>query len=234
MQDNVDLISTKIRRFTDHGIETVDGKERKVDLIICATGFDTSLKQPMPITGRNGASLNGTWRDNPKSYLGIFPPEMPNMMRFIGPNGACGTGGLLLFVEYACEYMIKMVHKTQWEYINAVVPKPEAIRMFMLHTDQYFTKTIYTQSCKTWMKRGKENGRIVTTWAGSAIHIVKSYETPRGEDFDYTYQSETHNNHLRWLGNGLTVLYEQDNHTADYLIDVTNLPSSTIMLTREL
>ncbi|OAG37828.1 hypothetical protein AYO21_07934 [Fonsecaea monophora] len=224
VEDNVDFISTKIKRFTKNGIETVDGKERKVDLVICATGFDTSLKQPMPIIGRNGANLNDIWRDDPVSYLGIFPPEMPNMMRFIGPNGACGTGGLLLVIEYACEYMIKTVQKAQREYIKAVVPKPEAIRMFVEHTDAYFTKTIYTQPCKSWMKRGKENGRIVTIWPGSAIHIVKSYENPRWEDFDYEYRPETKRNHLSWLGNGLTVLQEQDKHTADYLINVDQPP----------
>lgn len=223
VQDNVNFVSTKIKRITPSGIETVDGKERHVDLIVCATGFDTSLKQPMPILGKNGASLNDIWEHHPESYLGIFPPEMPNLMRFIGPNGACGTGGLLLVIEAACEYMIKVVQKAQREYIKAVSPKDEAIRMFVQHTDRYFEKTIYTQPCKSWMKRGAERGRIVTIWPGSAIHILEAYKNPRWEDFDYTLCSETADDHLGWLGNGLTVLQEQGNHTAEYL-DIVDQP----------
>lgn len=33
VEDNVNFISTKIKRFTTHGIETIDGQERKVDLV---------------------------------------------------------------------------------------------------------------------------------------------------------------------------------------------------------
>jgi hypothetical protein len=33
-EDNVNFINTKIRRFAEEGIKTVDGTERKVDLIV--------------------------------------------------------------------------------------------------------------------------------------------------------------------------------------------------------
>ena len=44
VEENVEFINTKIKRIVPEGIETVDGTLRKVDLIICATGFDTSLR----------------------------------------------------------------------------------------------------------------------------------------------------------------------------------------------
>ena len=219
----MDFISTKIKRFTEDGIETVDGKYRKVDVIICATGFDTTLRGP-PIVGKGGVDLNDIWDKNPVSYYGIFPPEMPNMMRFIGPNGASGTGGLVHLLECACEYMIKVVAKAQREYIKSFVPKPEAIRMFTSHVDKYFAKTIYTQPCKSWMKRGKEDGRVVTIWPGSALHAIYGYEHPRWEDFDYGYMTETEDNHLYWLGNGLTLLQERNEHTTEYLDTVDHPP----------
>jgi len=37
---NVNYISTAISKVTEKGIETIDGKIREVDIIICATGFD--------------------------------------------------------------------------------------------------------------------------------------------------------------------------------------------------
>ena len=43
VKPNVNFISESIKKITGEGIETVDGTLRKVDLIICATGFDTSV-----------------------------------------------------------------------------------------------------------------------------------------------------------------------------------------------
>lgn len=37
---NVDYVSTPIKQIHADGIETADGRVRKVDVIICATGFD--------------------------------------------------------------------------------------------------------------------------------------------------------------------------------------------------
>lgn len=146
------------------------------------------------------------------------------MFRFIGPNGASGTGGLIHLLECACEFMIKAVQKAQREYIKSLVPKPEMVRQFTSHVDAYFQKTVYTQPCKSWMKRGKEDGRVVTIWPGSALHAIYAYDNPRWEDFDYTYLPETEKNHLFWLGNGLTVLQEQGEHTTEYLEEVDKPP----------
>jgi len=223
VEDNVDFISTKIKRFTSHGIETVDGQERNVDLVICATGFDTSRKGP-PIVGRGGRDLNDVYDPDPKSYCGIFAPEMPNMMQFIGPNGASGTGGLIHVLEVACEYMIKEVQKAQREYILSLMVKTDAVDKFVDHVDKYFTKTIYTQPCKSWMKRGKEDGRVVTIWPGSALHITYCYENPRWEDFEYTYLPETDNNYMSWMGNGMVLAQERNEHTTEYLDTVDKPP----------
>lgn len=223
VEDNVNFVSTKIKRFTPNGIETVDGKLRNVDLVICATGFDTTLKG-FPVVGKGGRELNDVWEPYPQSYYGIFPPEMPNMMRFIGPNGASGTGGLIHLLECACEYMIKVVQKAQREYIKSIMPKMEAIENFTSHVDRYFTKTIYTQPCKSWMKRGKENGRVITIWPGSALHAAYAYDNPRWEDFEYTFAPETGDNYMSWLGNGLTLLQERNEHTTEYLDEVDQPP----------
>lgn len=224
VEDNVNFVSTKIKRFTATGIETVDGKTRDVDLVICATGFDTTCKGP-PLIGRGNRELNDVWEPYPKSYWGICPPEMPNMFRFIGPNGASGTGGLIHLLECACEFMIRVVQKAQREYIQSMMPKMEAIDTFTEHVDLYFTKTIYTQPCKSWMKRGKEDGRVITIWPGSALHAAYAYENPRWEDFEYTHHKLAQGNYMAWLGNGLTMLQERNEHTTEYLDTVDKPPA---------
>lgn len=222
-EDNVNFINTKIKRITPEGIETVDGTERKVDLIICATGFDTTLRQPVPILGQDGVSLDDIWNPTPECYFGICPPKMPNHFRFLGPNGGPGTGSLIHLVETACEYMIKCVQKMQREYIKSMVISQRASDIFSAHVDKYFTKTIYTQPCKSWMKRGKETGRVVTLWPGSAYHAVIAFENPRYEDFEYTFCDDVVENHLSWLGNGITLGQKNDTVTTSYL-DTVNVP----------
>lgn len=220
VEDNVEFINTKIKRIVPEGIETVDGELHKVDVLICATGFDTTLRQPIDILGEGGVSLDDVWNPTPECYFGIFPPKMPNHFRFLGPNGGPGTGSLIHLVECACEYMIKAVQKLQREYIKSIVVSPRANATFSKHLDKYFTKTIYTQPCKSWMKRGKETGRVVTLWPGSAIHAVIAFNNPRWEDFSYDYMPETTDNQLAWIGNGLTVSQKENRVTTSYLDEV--------------
>ena len=223
VEENVEFINTKIKRIVPKGIETVDGKVREIDILICATGFDTTLRQPTPILGEGGISLDDVWNPIPECYFGIFPPKMPNHFRFLGPNGGPGTGSLIHLVECACEYMIKCVQKLQREYIKSMVVSKRANDLFSSHLDRYFTKTIYTQPCKSWMKRGKEDGRVVTLWPGSCIHAVVSFENPRFEDFNYEYMPETMENPLSWIGNGLTLAQQENRVTTGYL-DIVDIP----------
>ncbi|KAJ5924897.1 hypothetical protein N7454_007536 [Penicillium verhagenii] len=231
VEDNVEFVPTKIKCFTPEGIYTMDDKERKVDVIICATGFDTSLKQSLPIIGEGGVDLNEVWDPHPESYFGIFVPKMPNMFRFVGPNGAPGTGGFVHLIECACEYMVKVVQKVQREYIKSITVKPEAMAMLSKHIDKFFTKTIYTQPCKSWMKRGKEDGRVITLWPGSAIHAVVAFDNPRWEDFQYNYLPETEENRFSFLGKGLTLAQEANSVTTEYL-DLVHKP--TVINSQEL
>lgn len=146
------------------------------------------------------------------------------MFTFLGPNGAPGTGGTLHLIEVACEYMIKCIQKLQREYIKSMVIKPRALAHLSKHIDQYFTKTIYTQPCKSWMKRGKEDGRVITLWPGSCIHAVVAFDNPRYEDYDYTYLPETEECMFSWLGKGLTIAQDEGRNTTQYLDSIVKPP----------
>lgn len=79
-QDNVQFVTTDLARFTEKGIETVDGKEYELDAIICATGFDTSTVPPFPVYGKNGVNLQDQRREDPgNTYLAVTVPDMPNL-----------------------------------------------------------------------------------------------------------------------------------------------------------
>lgn len=78
VSDNVDVVSSPIVRVTEKGIITKDG-EHEVDAIICATGFDVSLKPRFPFIGRNGADLAKRWSAQPaEAYMGCMVDDHPN------------------------------------------------------------------------------------------------------------------------------------------------------------
>jgi len=83
---NVDVHFTPVTEITEDGVIGGDGVERKCDTIICATGFDTSFKPRFPIIGKNGVNLYEKWKHEPKGYLGLACPDMPNWLMFIGPT----------------------------------------------------------------------------------------------------------------------------------------------------
>ena len=72
------------------------GKEYAVDVIICATGFDTSYLPRFPVIGSNGQSMAEVWKDEPTSYLGLAAPGFPNYLIFAGPNSPVSNGPFLI------------------------------------------------------------------------------------------------------------------------------------------
>lgn len=78
----VDFIKTEIRRFTEQGIETTSGEHRHYDVVVCATGFDTSFIPRFPVLGRGGLNLQDLWADHSKTYLGLCQDGFPNWYVF--------------------------------------------------------------------------------------------------------------------------------------------------------
>ncbi len=73
-----------IERVSANGIVLASGEEIELDLIIYATGFDAvtgALLRGIDLRGIDGKTLNDTWEDGVKTYLGLFVKGFPNMVR---------------------------------------------------------------------------------------------------------------------------------------------------------
>lgn len=207
-EDNVEFIPTPIARFTPTGIQTSDGEHQKLDVIICATGFDTSFQLPFPIIGKNGVSLNDANKPYPRTYLSVATPGFPNLFQILGPNGNIAAGHLLVVVEKMADYVTDAVLKMQRELIKTMEPTQEAADDFDEYVQAYFPQTVFAHKCRSWYKAGQDEGRIVGLWPGSSLHAVKTLSNPRWEDYSYTYHSSTgtskHTSRFAFLGNGET------------------------------
>lgn len=80
-KENVEVIHQSVTRLTEDAIVDEDGNERKVDVVICATGFNTSFAPNFKVIGRKGANLKEQFGDFPQGYLGISTANFPNMFR---------------------------------------------------------------------------------------------------------------------------------------------------------
>lgn len=75
---NVEVITNSATSFTGGGIIDERGVETQADVVICATGFDTT-RPSYKIFGRDGRELGDEWADNPKGYMSIMADGFPNL-----------------------------------------------------------------------------------------------------------------------------------------------------------
>ncbi|KAH6986625.1 cyclohexanone monooxygenase [Ilyonectria destructans] len=205
VEDNVDFISTGIKKVHPTGIETYDGKFREVDMIICATGFDGVYKQHFPVIGKNSVNLQDVFAELPEAYISMAPRDMPNYYCFLGPNGGPGLGSAVPFLENEAKYMIKVIQKIQQQWIKSMVPKPKLVKAFGQYADRYFKPTVFAAQCNAWWRhKESDTGRLLAIWPGSQLHGSYVFENPRWEDYIYELRPELNDNPLDWFGNGLT------------------------------
>ena len=85
-----------------------------------------------------------------------------------------------------------------------MVAKRSRVADFSRHVDAYFKNTVFMDDCKSWYRKGD---KVTGLWPGSALHCMEALRSPRWEDFEYEYLSESgpEENPLGWLGNGWTL-----------------------------
>ena len=80
VKPNVQVVSSEIERIEPDGLVTADGGFHRVDVIICATGFDTTYRPRFHLEGKHGSVLTELWRDLAKieAYMAMAIPDFPN------------------------------------------------------------------------------------------------------------------------------------------------------------
>lgn len=114
---NAEMCWDSIERVTADGIKTAKGEEA-FDMIVCATGFDTSFIPSWKLVGRDGAVLDERWKVNPDAFLAVQVDSMPNYFIFNGPNCVISHGSVLTQVSWTCDYILRWAKKIATEDIK--------------------------------------------------------------------------------------------------------------------
>lgn len=188
-EHNVDVHFTGVARLTKEGVLGVDGIERKVDTVICATGYDVSYHPHHPVIGQNGQSLEEKFTGNgsgPECYLGITVPGFPNYILFGGPTWPAMNGSALGPLHAVTQYAIQVIQKMQKENIRSLVPRQDITDKFNTHVQEFVKASVWRDDCRSWYKN-PDTGKVFAIWPGSSLHYMQTISTPRYEDYHITY-----------------------------------------------
>ncbi|WP_175856575.1 alpha/beta hydrolase fold domain-containing protein [Burkholderia anthina] len=166
-RDNVELVTQRIRRVTEDGIETDDGVHHPVDAIVYGTGFAaTAFLSPMRITGRDGLDLNDAWRRGAQAYLGLTVPGFPNFFMLYGPNTNLGHNSIVYMLESQIAHVMRCVLAMRRDGARAIDVDPRRYRRFNVHVQQRLAGSIWS-GCKSWYVDA--SGHNSTNWPGFTL-----------------------------------------------------------------
>jgi 4-hydroxyacetophenone monooxygenase len=111
---NVDLVTDPIARITKDAVVTAQGVQHQVDLIVMASGFQTSrYLWPVRYQGRGEATPEIQWaKDGARAYLGVTMTNFPNLFIFYGPNGQPRSGSFPSWAEVWARYALGLIVET--------------------------------------------------------------------------------------------------------------------------
>jgi cation diffusion facilitator CzcD-associated flavoprotein CzcO/acetyl esterase/lipase len=173
---NTELVTAAIERITPTGIVTVDGRERPVDALVCATGFDTvQLLQGIKVTGRGGLTLRQSWADGPQAWHGLTVAGFPNMFLMLGPNTATGHTSTLLYIEPGVRYAMACMQKVLDSGQRWLDIKPEVFKAHNLDLQARLAGSVWT-TCRSWYRT--EGGKVVALWPGFTAEYQQAIARP--------------------------------------------------------
>ncbi len=160
---NVELVTERIEKITTDAVVTDDGRERTVDTIIAATGFETTrYLSAIDVTGRGGRLLPDAWADGAQAYLGITTSGFPNLFMLYGPN--TNNGSIIFQIECQVEYTLRQLDRMEREHLTWMDVRPDVMDAYnrRLQTDLDNVEVWAAEACHNYYRNA--SGRIVTQW----------------------------------------------------------------------
>jgi cation diffusion facilitator CzcD-associated flavoprotein CzcO len=161
------LITDRIARITPDGIVTADGTERKVDVIVFATGFHvTDSYTYVDIKGAGGEDLVDRWnREGVVAHHGVAVADMPNLFFLLGPNTGLGHTSVVFMIESQIRYVAQAIAAVDEFDAQALAPTRSAQDRDNAELQGDLARSVWnTGGCRSWYL--DEHGVNRTLWSG--------------------------------------------------------------------
>lgn len=171
-----ELVTAPIRAVTAAGVLTEDGHEHELDVLVCATGFDTAKPlASLRISGLGGQTLEDAWRGGQSAYLGISVPGFPNLFLTLGPNTGTGHTSTLLFIEPQVSHALACIQRVRGEEKRWIAVRADVSAAQDAALQRRLTGSVWSH-CSSWYRDA--NGRIFAIWPGFTGEYVKAVTRP--------------------------------------------------------
>jgi cation diffusion facilitator CzcD-associated flavoprotein CzcO/acetyl esterase/lipase len=179
---NVELVTQGVRELTKTGVVAEDGTERRADVIVLSTGFEsTRFLAPMEIRGRDGRDLNEVWREGANAYLGMTVAGFPNLFVMYGPNTNLGSGSIIFQLESQMAYIADAVDQLRrtggWLSV-----RPEVQQAFDSEMQSRLSTSVWQTGCNNWYL--DEHGRNTNNWPGFTLEYRRRTRRLNPRDYE--------------------------------------------------
>ena len=166
MKDHVDLITDPIEKLTATGVATRDGTHFDADVMIFATGFDsTAFLSPMKIRGLEGKDIETEWKDGAEAYLGMTVPGFPNFFMMYGPNTNLGHNSIVFMLECQANYIVGLLRQLARKNGRTVEVRRDVMEKHNQWLQRDLQHTAWAAADTSWYKN--KAGRITNNWSRS-------------------------------------------------------------------
>ena len=167
-RENVQVVTDPIERVAENGVVTQGGRVHPVDVLILATGFETtSFLAPMQIEGSGGHLLADAWKDGAEAYLGISVAGFPNLFLMYGPNTNLGHNSIIFMIECQTGYIVDCLRQMRERGLASIDVRREVMRDFNTEIQRELAGTVWARTDHSWYKT--KSGRITNNWSGPTV-----------------------------------------------------------------
>jgi cyclohexanone monooxygenase len=181
-RSNVELVVEPITEVTEDAVITDDGRARRVDTIILATGFATTkFLGALNVVGRDGVHITEAWADGPQAYLGITTTGFPNLFMLYGPN--TNNGSIIYMIECQVDYVMQVLQRMDDDDLASIDVKREVMDDYNEALQHALARVdVWQAGCNGYYR--VPSGRIVTQWPHSMTEYRARTERPDFDVFD--------------------------------------------------
>jgi cation diffusion facilitator CzcD-associated flavoprotein CzcO len=184
-RNNVELVTEDIERITTEGVVTADGRERTADVLVLATGYDTTrFLSVIEAVGRRGARIEDVWADGAQAYLGITVAGFPNLFMLYGPN--TNQGSILLMIEHEVAYIVRKLEHMRDNDIAWLDVRREVMDDYNEALQRHLStvEVLQTVGTKYYRAGFSPTGRIVTQWPYTMAEYAARTGAPDEDAFE--------------------------------------------------
>ncbi len=181
-RDNVDLVTEGIEAINPTGIQTRDGVQHDLDVLILSTGFNpVAYMRPMELIGRDGLHIDEAWQKKIRTYRSLCMPGFPNNFLMLGPNSPIGNYSVIAMSEVQCNYILKIIDRWRQREFDAIEVTEAATQRFADTIKAGMRKTVWVGGCQSWYLDGDGDPIL---WPFTWDRWEREMATPAMADFN--------------------------------------------------